>query len=323
MAWGAIGTETDGSITCPASANGIVGFKPTVGLVSRTYVVPISASQDTPGPMTRTVFDAALLLSAIAGSDPADPATAEADKHRSDFTAGLPAASLSGLRIGVLRRQAGSHAGVSRVFDQALADLKAAGAVLVEIDYQPDGTMFRDESLVLRYELKRDLNAYLAALPGKPQVHSLSDVIAFNKAHAAQELRWFGQETFEAANQLADAAAYSAARANSLRLAGVEGIDRLLRENTVTVLIAPTEGPAWPIDLVTGDHFISMGAGSVAAIAGYPHLTVPMGAVEDLPVGLSFIGAQWDDARVLEAGAAYERARTEKVPVPSFKRWGE
>jgi amidase len=323
FAWAAIGTETDGSITCPASANGIVGFKPTVGLVSRTYVVPISASQDTPGPMTRSVYDAALLLSAIAGSDPADPATKEADKHRADFTAGLPTASLSGMRIGVLRRQAGSHTGVSRVFEGALADLKAAGAVLIEIDYQPDGTMFRDESLVLRYELKRDLNAYLAGLPGKPAVRSLTDVIAFNTAHAETELRWFGQETFEAANKLDDAAAYQAARANSLRLAGPEGIDRLLRENTVTVLIAPTEGPAWPIDLVTGDHFISMGAGSVAAIAGYPHLTVPMGAVEGLPVGLSFIGAQWDDARVLEAGAAYERARTVKLPEPGFKRWGE
>ncbi len=321
FAWAAIGTETDGSITCPASANGIVGFKPTVGLVSRTFVIPISASQDTPGPMTRSVLDAALLLSAIAGSDPADPATAEADRHKRDFTLGLPTASLSGMRIGVLRRQAGSHTGVTRVFEQSLNDLRAAGAVLVEIDYQPDGSMFRDESLVLRYELKRDLNAYLAALPGKPQVRSLSDVIAFNTAHADQELRWFGQETFEAANKLDDAAAYQAARANSLRLAGVDGIDRLLRENNVTALIAPTEGPAWPIDLVTGDHFIAMGAGSLAAIAGYPHLTVPMGAVEGLPVGLSFIGAKWDDARVLEAGAAYERARTAAVPVPEFKRW--
>ena len=323
MAWAAIGTETDGSITCPASANGIVGFKPTVGMVSRTFVVPISHSQDTAGPMARSVRDAALLLSAIAGSDPADPATAEADKHRGDFTAGLASASLQGLRIGVLRRQVGSHAGMQKVFEAALTDLKAAGAVLVEIDYQPDPAMFRDESLVLRYELKHDLNKYLAALPGKPAVRSLTEVIAFNKAHADTELRWFGQETFEAADLLSDEAAYTAARANSLRLAGAEGIDRLLRENTVTLLIAPTEGPAWPIDLVTGDHFISTGAGSLAAIAGYPHLTVPMGDIAGLPVGLSFIGAQWDDKRVLEAGAAYERARTAKVPEPGFGRWGE
>lgn len=323
MAWAAIGTETDGSITCPASANGIVAFKPTVGLVSRTHVIPISASQDTAGPMARSVADAALLLGAIAGSDKADPATAEADARKLDYVAGLAAASLSGKRIGVLRRQVGSHAEIKRLFDAALADLKAAGAVLVEVEYQPDGAMFRDESLVLRYELKRDLNAYLASVPGPIPVHSLSDVIAFNSAHADTELRWFGQETFEAANLLDDAAAYQTARTNALRLAGPEGIDRLLRENNVTVLIAPTEGPAWPIDLVTGDHFISTGAGSVAAIAGAPHLTVPMGAVHGLPVGLSFIGARWDDKRVLEAGAAYERARTAEVPKPGFKQWAE
>lgn len=320
MAWGAIGTETDGSITCPASANGIVGFKPTVGLVSRTHVIPISASQDTAGPMTRTVADAALLLSAIAGSDPADPATAEADKHKTDFTAGLANASLKGVRIGVLIRQSGPHAGINRLFDQAQADMVVAGAILVPIDYDPPAEMFRDEGLVLRYELKQGLNAYLAGLPGSPKVRSLSDVIAFNKA-TPEELRWFGQDTFEAANKLEDRAAYEKARANSLRLAGSEGIDKLLADNKVAFLIAPTEGPAWPIDLVTGDHFLPVGAGSLAAVAGYPHLTVPMGAVETLPVGLSFIGAKWADKSVLEAGAAYERARTATVAEPRFQRW--
>jgi amidase len=322
MAWGAIGTETDGSITCPASTNGIVGFKPTVGLVSRTYVVPISVSQDTPGPMTYTVADAALLLSAIAGSDLADPATAEADKRKTDFTKGLGSVSLKGVRIGVLTKQAGPHAGVNAVFAKAQADLVAAGAVLVPIDYDPPGEMYRDEGLVLRFELKEGLNAYLAGLPGQPKVRTLGDVIAFNKAHP-EELRWFGQETFEGADKLTDRDAYLKARANSLKLAGAEGIDRLLRENTVTVLIAPTEGPAWPIDLVTGDHFLPIGAGSLAAIAGYPHLTVPMGAVEGLPIGLSLIGAKWDDARVLSLGAAYERARTVPLARPRFKRWGE
>lgn len=322
MAWAAIGTETDGSITCPASANGIVGFKPTVGLVSRTHIVPISASQDTAGPMTHSVADAALLLSAIAGSDPADSATAEADARKTDFTAGLGTASLKGVRIGVLRKQAGPHAGVNALFAKAQADLVAAGAVLVPIDYNPPGEMFRDEGLVLRFELKEGLNAYLGGLPGTPKVRTLADVIAFNKAHP-EELRWFGQETFEEADKLSDRAAYQAARANSLRLAGAEGIDRLLRENSVTVLIAPTENPAWPINLVTGDHYIPVGAGSLAAIAGYPHLTVPMGAVEGLPVGLSLIGAKWDDARVLRLGAAYERARTAMLAKPRFKRWGE
>jgi amidase len=322
MAWAAIGTETDGSITCPASANGIVGFKPTVGLVSRTHVVPISASQDTAGPMTHTVADAALLLTAIAGSDPADPATAEANTRKVDFTSGLGTASLKGVRIGVLRQQAGPLAGVNGLFAKAQADLTAAGAVLVPIDYDPPNEMFRDEGLVLRFELKEGLNAYLAGLPGRPKVRTLADVIAFNKAHP-EELRWFGQETFESANKLTDRPAYLAARANSLRLAGAEGIDRLLRENSVVVLIAPTEHPAWPINLVTGDHYIPVGAGSLAAIAGYPHLTVPMGAVEGLPIGLSLIGAKWDDARMLNLGAAYERARTTPLARPSFKRWGE
>ncbi len=323
LAWAAIGTETDGSITCPASVNGIVGLKPTVGLVSRTHIVPISASQDTAGPMTTSVRDAALLLTAMAGTDPADSATAEAGSHAINFAKRLDSASLKGMRIGVLRKQAGNHRGVLAVFDRALADLQAAGAVLVDINYDPPGDMFRDESLVLHYELRRDLNSYLAGLPGNPPVRSLSDVIAFNKAHADQEMRWFAQETFEASDKLTDAEAWRKARDNSLRLAGKEGIDRLLAENRASLLIAPTEGPAWPINLVTGDHFIPVGAGSLAAIAGYPHLTVPMGAVEGLPVGLSFIGPRWSDEAVLQAGAAYERARTVKLAPPSLKRWGE
>lgn len=323
MAWAAIGTETDGSITCPASVNGIVGFKPTVGLVSRTHIVPISHSQDTAGPMAGSVKDAALVLSAIAGADPADAATLAATRHAGDFTQGLDTASLAGLRIGVLRKMAGSHAGVTRLFDQALADLKAGGAELVEIDYEPDSAMYRDEGLVLYYELKHDLGAYLRGLPGDPAVRSLADVIAFNRAHAAEELRWFGQETFEKADKLDDAEAYRKARENSLRLAGAEGIDKLLAQYKVSLLIAPTGPPAWPIDLIAGDHYLEIGAGSLPAIAGYPHLTVPMGALEGLPVGLSFIGAQWQDKAVLEAGAAYERTRTAPLHAPTFRRWGE
>ncbi len=322
LAWGAIGTETDGSITCPASVSGIVGFKPTVGLVSRTHVVPISHSQDTAGPMTRSVADAALVLNALAGSDPADSATAEADKRKTDFTAGLTAASLQGIRVGVLRKQAGSHPVLLALFDKALADLKAAGAELVEIDFEPSPDMGRDEFAVLLYELREDMGAYLRALPSTAGPKSLADLIAFNKAHP-EELRWFGQDVFEQAEAATDKAAYEKARANSLRLAGPEGIDKLLADNRVAFLIAPTEGPAWPIDLVLGDHFVGVGAGSLAAIAGYPHLTVPMGAVEGLPIGLSFIGAKWDDARVLKAGASYERARTVTVPVPGLRRWGE
>ncbi|MBA4160751.1 MAG: amidase [Novosphingobium sp.] len=323
MAWAAVGTETDGSITCPASANGIVGFKPTVGLVSRTFVVPISHSQDTAGPMAASVFGAALLLSAMAGSDPADPATLEADKYKTDYTAGLGLSSLKGVRIGVLSKQSGKHPGVNRVFDRALMDLSAAGAVLVPIAYDFPPELGRDEGVVLYFELREDLDAYLAALPGTPPVRSLADVIMFNKDHANEELRWFGQETFIKAESPVDRAIYQKARANSLRLAGSEGIDKLLADNKVVVLIAPTEGPAWPIDLVNGDHYIGIGAGSLAAVAGYPHLTVPMGDVEGLPVGLSLIGPKWGDKLVLDLGAAYERARTVQLKAPSFKRWGE
>lgn len=323
MAWAAIGTETDGSITCPASVNGIVGFKPTVGLVSRTHVVPISSSQDTAGPMAKTVADAALLLTAIAGTDPADPATLEADARKTDFTRDLAAASLKGLRIGLLTRAVGNHPGVRKVFAQAVADLKAAGAEVLEIDFQPDPSMGRDESYVLRYELRRDLNAYLKTLPGTGLPRSLAEVIEFNQANAEKELRWFGQETFIAAEKLTDAEAHARARANSLKLAGELGIDKLLADNKVTLLIAPTGGPAWASDLVTGDRFLGIGAGSLAAIAGYPHLTVPMGAVERLPVGLSIMGAKWQDHSVLQAGAAYERARSVQLPRPTFKRWSE
>lgn len=321
MAWAAVGTETDGSITCPASVNGIVGFKPTVGLVSRSLVVPISSSQDTAGPMAASVADAALLLTAMAGSDPADPATAEADAHSVDFTQGLATASLKGVRIGVLRKQAGDMASITALFDRALADLKRAGAVLVEIDYKPEGRMGEAEYAVLLYEFREGLNAYLKALPGDPPVRDLAGLIAFNKAHADTELRWYGQEILEKALGTTDAEAYEKARSDAKRLAGAEGIDALMAKHKVAVLVAPTAGPAWPIDLVTGDHFVDIGAGSLPAIAGYPHLSVPMGAVEGLPVGLSFIAGAWQDATVLHLGAAYERARTATLPKPTFRQW--
>lgn len=324
FAWAAIGTETDGSITCPASINGIVGFKPTVGLVSRTHVVPISHSQDTPGPMAQTVADAALLLTAIAGSDPADPATAEADARKVDFTAGLAGASLAGVRIGVLRKAVGGNPDVAALFETALGDLRRAGAELIEIDFEPDDKMGEDEFLVLQYELREDLAAYLASSPAEIPVRTLDEVIAFNDAHAAEEMRWFGQEIFLMAAKATDSAAYAEARANSLRLAGAEGIDRLLADHRVSFLVAPTVGPAWPTDLVNGDHYDgSIGAGSLAAIAGYPHLSVPMGAVHDLPIGLSIMGEKWADADVLRAGAAYERARTTPLAEPDFGKWGD
>jgi amidase len=259
------------------------------------------------------------LLNAIAGSDPTDRATAEADARKVDFTAGLASASLAGVRIGVLSKQVGRDPNVERLFDQALADLARAGAVLVPIEHEPPAAMGEAEFAVLLYELREDLGAYLAASPARIPVRTLDEVIAFNQAHAAEELRWFGQDTFEQAAKATDRAAYEQARAESLRLAGPDGIDRLLAGNRVAFLIAPTTGPAWLTDLVLGDHYEgSIGAGSLAAIASYPHLSVPMGAVEGLPVGLSIIGAQWDDAAVLRAGAAYERARSAPLAVPNF-----
>jgi amidase len=324
LAWAAIGTETDGSIICPASVNGLVGLKPTVGLVSRTYVVPISHSQDTPGPMARSVADAALLLNAIAGSDPADPATGLADRHKVDFTAGLATASLRGVRIGVLRKQVGTSPGVTTLFDQALADLRNAGAVLVDVDFEPAKTLGDDELTVLLFELREDLGKYLRGSPAPLPVRSLAQVIAFDEANSAQEMRWFGQELFEQAMKKTNRAAYLAARARSLQAAGAQGIDKLLKDHRVRFLIAPTAGPAWTTDLVNGDHYEgSVGAGTFPAVAGYPHLSVPMGSVEGLPVGLSIIGPKWSDAAVLRVGGAYERARTAPLATPHFTRWGE
>lgn len=321
FAWGAIGTETNGSITCPASMNGIVGFKPSVGIVSRTHVVPISSTQDTAGPMTRTVYDAALLLTAIAGPDPADPVTMTAQRVK-DYTAGLGTASLSGVRIGVIRSAVGNRADVAALFEAALADLTRAGAVLVDVEYAPPGELWQASLPVLLYELREEMDKYLGARPGTGGPRSLAEVVAFNTQNAAAELRWFGQELFERALTTTDAEAYANNLASLRRLTRAEGIDRLLSENAVAFLVAPTQGPAWSTDLVNGDNFgARIGAGYLAAIAGYPHLTVPMGAVEGLPIGLSIMGGQWQDHAVLKAGAAYEKARTARLPAPTFRAW--
>ncbi|WP_420022354.1 amidase [Brevundimonas subvibrioides] len=321
LAPAAIGTETDGSIVCPAAINGIVGFKPTVGMVSRTHIVPISHSQDTAGPMTRTVEDAAIVLSVIAGSDPADPATAEADARKVDFRAALDAGSLRGTRIGVARFLTGYSAGTDRVFEANLQALRDAGAVLVEITEGPDMEAIGEaEGTVLHYELKADLNAYLASTdPTQVKTRTLADVIAFNDA-TPREMGLFGQETFIAAEATTglNTPEYIAARETSLRLAGVEGIDKMLSENNVVALVAPTVGPAWSIDAVNGDHYLGA-ASTLPAVAGYPHLTVPMGFVQGLPVGISFIGTKWDDARILSLGYAYEQA-THAIRPPTFAR---
>jgi amidase len=313
----AIGTETDGSVTCPAAINGIVGLKPTVGLVSRTHIVPISHSQDTAGPMTASVREAAELLSVIAGSDPADPATAEADKRKRDYAASLDANSLRGKRIGVMRFASGF--GTDPAFESALAIMRARGATLVEIKKFDDKAIGKNENAVLMAELKADLAKYLQSSPAPIPVRSLADVIAFDNAHMNQEMALFGQETFEKAQKTAglDDPAYKKARRISFEAAGPNGIDRLLKDNNVVALVGPTMPPAWKIDAVNGDQISGGGAGSLAAVAGYPHLTVPMGLIKGLPVGLSFIGPKWSEALLLSLGYAYEQARG-PFPQPRF-----
>ena len=312
----AIGTETDGSVTCPASINGIVGLKPTVGLVSRTHIVPISHSQDTAGPMAATVREAAMLLTAIAGTDPEDSATADADKHKTDYAALLDANSLKGKRIGVMRFASGF--GTDAAFETALAILRERGATLVEIKKFDNKANGNDELTVLLTELKTDLRTYLKGSPAQLPVRSLADVIAFNNAHAKSEMPLFGQDLFEQAEKskpLSDAA-YKKARQASFAAAGPNGIDRLLKQYNVVALVGPTASPTWKIDAVNGDTFIGGGAGGLAAVAGYPHLTVPMGLVKGLPVGLSFMGPKWSEARLLSLGYAFEQARG---PFPSPK----
>ncbi len=319
LAAAALGTETDGSITCPASVNGIVGLKPTLGLLPRTRIVPLSHSQDTPGPMTATVEDAAIMMTVMAGSDAADPATADADAHRQDFAAGLSPDALRGRRIGVLRFLAGYHPELDRVFDAALDTLRSAGAELVEIDdLAGRDEIDRAEHTVLTTDLKADLEVYLSGAVVPEAQRTMAGLIAFNQAHADRELALFQQELFdqaEATKGLQDPA-YLEARSTSLRLAGREGIDRMLADNRADALVAPTNGPAWTVDPVNGDHF--MGAAStLPAVAGYPHLSVPMGEVGGLPVGLSFIGPAWSDARMLAYGHAFE-LRAGRAAAPTY-----
>jgi amidase len=308
----AIGTETDGSITCPASVNGVVGLKPTVGLVSRRRIVPISASQDTAGPITRTVRDAALVLSVIAGADPLDPATRRADARKIDYAAGLDNRALRGARIGIMRAFTGYHPGTDSLFEAALKRLSGAGAVLIEITMSADRRAIgAAESIVMRTEFKAGLNAYLAAAdPRQVATRSVADLIAFNIAHAEAEMPLFGQDLLiaaQAAEGLTDPV-YLQALKKGRRLAGRQGIDRMLGAYDVAALIAPTMGPAALIDTVLPDRYLGSSLGGLPAVAGYPHLTVPMGEVGGMPVGLSFIGAAWSDGRLLALGHAFERA---------------
>ncbi|MDE1915789.1 MAG: amidase [Sphingomonadales bacterium] len=309
----ALGTETDGSVVCPSSINGLVGLKPTLGLISRTHVVPISHSQDTPGPMARSVRDVAMMLGVIAGSDPADPATAQADARRVDYAASLAGASLKGVRLAVLRPK--MIAPLAARYEAALAVLAAQGAVLVPVEQPKLEGLDEAEHVVLMTELKGDLNAYLATTPAAVRTRSLNDLVAFNKANAAQEMPYFAQESFIEAQAAKgeDDAEYLGMLAKSRRLAGAEGIDAMLKTAQASMLIEPTYGPGWLIDPVYGDGFEGPSASQLPAVSGYPDLTVPMGLVRGLPVGLSFIARPYQDAMLLGAGYVYEQASHARV----------
>jgi amidase len=306
----AVGTETDGSIVSPSSINGIVGIKPTVGLVSRTGVIPISHSQDTAGPMARTVRDAAILLEALAGIDTNDPATSRGRRRPVDFTHHLTPDALKGARIGVVRKYFGFLPAVDEVMKDALGALTAQGAVLVDpADIATIGKFDDSETTVLRYELKADLNRYLARLGPSAPVHSLKEIIEYNERHASTEMPFFGQETFlkaEAKGPLSSKEYLSALQKNH-QLARKEGIDEVMDRLKLDALVAPTDGPAWVTDLITGDHYIG-GSSTAAAVAGYPSITVPAGFVFGMPVGISFFGRAWSEASLIRLAFAYEQS---------------
>ena len=308
-----IGTETDGSVVCPAGINGIVGIKPTLGLVSRSGIIPIAHSQDTAGPMGRNVRDAAILLTAMTGTDPADAATADAETHH-DYSSNLTADALNGARIGVIRSWygAGSDARVDAIYEASIEKLKAAGAIIIDDINIEAGDMYDAEYEVLLYEFRADLNSYLKN-SGAP-VQSLADLIAYNDANADTVMPIFGQEIFheaEAKGPLTDEA-YLQALETSKSIAQT-AIQDLVAEHQLDVLISPTNGPAWLIDHINGDSF-GIGSSSLAAISGYPSITVPAGFVSGMPIGLSFIALPWNEKQLIEFAYAFEQTTGVRKP---------
>lgn len=323
----AVGTETTGSILSPAGVCGIVGYKPTVGLVSRTGVIPIAATLDTAGPMARTVRDAAILLGGLAGGDPEDEATrSRPEGLRLDFAAALRDGALQGARLGVLRGPFDFRPNLDAVLERALATLREAGAELVELgSYPPLNDMGAARIEVMLYEMKHGIDAYLASLGRQAKVKSLADVIAFNTAHAEQELAWFGQQYFERAQAKGPLTepAYLAAREKIRRLARTEGIDAMVARHRLDAIVAPGNAPASLIDPLFGGGTTS-GAGYVLpAVAGYPSIIVPFAELQGLPVGISFFGPAWSDATILALAADFEartKGRREPTLAPTLRR---
>ena len=320
----AVGTETDGSIVSPSSLNGIVGIKPTVGLVSRSGIVPISHTQDTAGPMARTVADAAALLGALAGVDPGDSATTAAGSHLvSDYTRSLDANGLRGARLGVVRKYAGFNQHVDRIFGEALAALKQAGAEIVDpVEIAALGKLDDPELQVLLFEFKAGLNRYLGDLSGA-SVRTLQDVIAFNQQNRERELPWFGQELMEKSEAKGPltSADYKKHLETCRRLSRREGIDAVMDKLHLDALVSPTDGFAWPTDPIDGDHFTGSSS-TLAAVAGYPHVTVPMGFAFGLPVGISFFGRAWSEPALIKLAYAYEQVTKHRKP-PQFRATAE
>jgi amidase len=325
----AVGTETDGSIVSPSSNNSLVGIKPTLGLLRRTGIVPIAHSQDTAGPIARTVADAAALLGAMAGGDADDEATVDsAEKGSRDYSASLDVDGLRGARIGVVRnRLFGSSPPADQLAEAAIADMKRRGAVIVDPVNIPTLGKFDDSELdVLLYEFKSDLARYFTWLGPATPLQSLHDVMVFNQMHSGQELPYFGQELMamaDAKKPLSDPA-YRTALAKDRQLARTEGIDAAMTKNRLDALLAPTGGPAWLTDLVNGDGgtVTLPGPSTIAAVAGYPHVTVPMGFYRGLPIGLSFIGRAWSEPTLIKIAYAYEQATKHRRP-PTFAATAE
>ena len=313
----ALGTETDGSVVCPSGHNGIVGIKPTLGLVSRSGIIPIAHSQDTAGPMARSVKDAALLLSAIVGQDEADNITMNNKNQAINYADNLDKNALKGARIGVVRKMFGFHSEVDKIMEQAIEDLKQVGAELVDVELKNQNQYDSEEFEVLLYEFKHDLNKYLTQCKF-PIVKSLDDVIRFNERYKDLEMPWFDQEIMHMANEKGDLTdqAYLDALSKCKELAGKKGIDATLQKHNLDVLIAPTNGPAWSIDLVNGDHY-GGGSSQPAAVSGYPNITVPAGFVHSLPIGISFFSEAFSEQKLIRYAYAYEQA-TKHRKAPEF-----